>query len=124
MVAVMANTCGAWSALAFDGGAMAWAVIFAVPAAHLLSVVALAAAGRYTAGGVRLTSDGVLYRSKGLQSWARWDAIGAAFADEPNRSVRVVAHQGTAFEHRYRAGWRHGDKSAGPLSAGGRGSLS
>jgi hypothetical protein len=117
MVAVMAGSCGAWSALAFDGGATAWGFFLAVPAAHLLSGVVLAAAGRYTAGGVWLTPDGVLYRSKGLQSWVRWDDVGAALADEPNRSVRVVVHQGTTVEHRYRAGWWHGDKSAGPLSA-------
>ena len=114
MVAVAALTVAAWAALALVAGQAGWALVLGAAASWTASVVVLAAAGRYTAGGLWFTPAGVTYRWRGLQTIVSWDGIGLVI-DEPSRGyVALRGRPGTNPRHGFRAGPWHGEKLAAP----------
>jgi len=112
MVAVTALTLAAWAVLAFVSGQAGWGLVLATVATWTGSVVLLAAAGRYTAGGMWFTPAGLTYRWRGLQTTVSWEGVGTV-VDEPSRGYAALrGRPGSDLRHAFRAGPWHGEKLA------------
>ena len=114
MVAVASLTCLGWGLLALGSGHVGWSLILWATAVWTGSPVVLAAAGRYTAGGIWLTPETLTYRSRGLRTTIAWDGVGLVVDDVARGHVVFRSLPGTVVRHEFRAGPWRGEKVAAP----------
>ncbi|SDB84458.1 hypothetical protein SAMN05216410_0393 [Sanguibacter gelidistatuariae] len=108
VMAVLGATCLGWAILAV-GSSIPLAVILGALGLWLFVPLLLAACGRFNAGVLLLTPDGLDYRSRGLTLSIGWDEIAAVSSERP-MGVMVLSRGGQAITHSRTAGWFTGEK--------------
>ena len=114
-MAVMGATLWGWAYLAADSSAPL-AVGLGALGLWMVVPTLLAVTGRFTAGVLALTPDGVDYRSRGLRLWFGWDDIGALGASMP-MIMDVSTRDGSPVRCSRTAGWYTGEKLLTPTRA-------
>lgn len=105
-----------WAVLAAPGSPLL-AVVLALPTAWAAWFTLLVARGRFTAGGVWLTPDKLVYRSRGLHVEILWDGIDAADGTAvPALSVLHVRPDAVVLHRNVPAPWRS-ERMASPTMA-------
>lgn len=104
ILAELALALGVGALAAATGGSAGGAVALGLVAASFAWPVVLAASGRYVAGGVWLTPDGVLSRYRGVELRAAWSDIDLAVGDDARGYVALRPRPGVRLAHTSRAG--------------------
>lgn len=112
VMAVMGATSLGWAYLA-TGSSMPLAVLLGALGLWMFVPTLLAASGRFNAGFLALTPDGIDYRSRGLSLWVGWDDIGALGTNWP-MIVGVSTRKGSPVRRAKTAGWFTGEKLLTP----------